>query len=236
MSNIIVFRFPFSYRKRRMRGSDPETIRQNTLLCDYSDDKSQYASFLPTNQYSSFITRGVPRDDAGGDSSSVPLNGGSHVAPWECSCDVSRVVTCDTQILESGTPDVIYSPRIPAEGALTTCEACRTNEILNSIYSKLPHQPVTSSSSSSTANRNTSFMPSSNQHPPGSIRQTVGQHPVTVSYSTYDTLPSTLPKGNARCLHSLKEEEPINGNTSDYDSINSSNENKENDIEQIVSV
>ena len=213
------------HRKRRMKDTDLETTRQNTLLRDYSDDKNQYASFLPTNQYSSFIAHGAPRDDGAGDGS-APVNSSGQVTPRECSCDVSRVVPCDTQILESGTPDVIYTPRIPMEGVLATCEACRTNEILNSIYSKAPQQ-ITSQ-----ANRNTSFMPSNQSE---SNRQTSNQ-PVTVSYSTYDTLPSSLPKGNARCLHSVKEEDPINGNTSDYDSINSSNENKENDIEQIVSV
>ena len=170
------------------------------------------------------MPREVSREE-GASESSVPLAAGDHVT---CSCDVPRAVSCDmsidTQILESGTPDVIYSPRIPVGGALSTCEACRTNEILHSIYSKAPPRPNTSS-----ANRNTSFLPLNQS---GSNTQTSSQ-PVNVSYSTYDTLPSTLP---SQRLPTVKETEPLNSNTSDYDSINSSNEKRENGVEQIVSV
>ena len=216
------------FRKRRRKGTELETTRQNTLLCDYSDDKSQYASFLPANQYSSFVTHQASREEASSESS-VPLAAGDHVT---CACETPRLVPCDmpidTQILDSGTPDVIYSPRMPIGGALSTCEACRTNEILNSIYSKAPLRPNTSST-----NRNTSFMPL-NQSQSGSNKQTSSQ-PNNLSYSTYDTLPSTLPPSRGG-FPTVKETEPLNSNTSDYDSINSNNESRENDMEQIVSV
>ena len=52
-------------------------------------------------------------------------NNPSHVTTFQFPCDV--------QVLDSDTPDVIYSPRISRDpgGGLTTCQACRNTQLFN---------------------------------------------------------------------------------------------------------
>ena len=84
-----------------------EQARQSTLLCEFSDDKSQYASFLQKGDpYSSYVSQ---------NEATLPRDGGkNHMTSFQqCPCDV----------LDSDGPDVIYSPRIP-RGDSTSGSEC----------------------------------------------------------------------------------------------------------------
>ncbi len=113
-------------RKRRRRSQDPDQSRQNTFLCDFTEDKTQYASFIPrsdvTNVKYDITLHQQSSDDVTSHlttlSSGFPPSGGDF-----------RL--CESHGTEGGSPDVVYSPRIPRASAAATgyqsgtpCEAC----------------------------------------------------------------------------------------------------------------
>ena len=96
-------------RKRRRRSGDHEQSRQNTFLCDFTEDKTQYASFIPRTDLKYDVTlQKASTDDVS-----------SHLTTINFPTDF-RLYACDS-------PDVVYSPRIPRGSYQNTmCEACRT--------------------------------------------------------------------------------------------------------------
>ena len=102
-----------------------ERTRQNTLLCDFSDDKSQYASFLQKGEpYAAYMT---------GNEATLPRDGGKNQMTSFQQCP------CNVQVLESDAPDVIYSPRIPKDSSGNECEACRTTQLPMPFFSQSQH-------------------------------------------------------------------------------------------------
>ena len=101
------------------------------MLCDYRDDKSQYSSFLqrrdPYATYMSHAEASTPHDSDHVTQSDHVTNNASHVTTFQFPCDV--------QVLDSDTPDVIYSPRISRDTGLSTCQACRNTQIYNTLPS-----------------------------------------------------------------------------------------------------
>ena len=218
---IIIHCFSFTILKqfvfhRDKRSDGAETTRQNTLLAEIPDDKGQYSSYAPTNQYSSYIARGA---------TSAPISSIDKVISWQCSCDVGpREVPCDmpcdTQILDFSAPDVLYSPRIAMETVLNTCEACRTNEIINAIYAGTSDQM--SPPPLSPPKTTTSFMPL--PQPPEPARQksrNQSSSSTGANGSVYDTLPSTLPRRvvPTRSTGPTTEAGGLHSSTSVYDII-----------------
>ena len=95
-------------RKRRRRSGDNENSRQNTFLCDFTEDKTQYASFIPRSDLKYDVTLQKGNDDVT-----------SHLTTINFPTDF-RLYACDS-------PDVVYSPRVLRDSYQNhVCEACRT--------------------------------------------------------------------------------------------------------------
>ena len=116
-----------TFYRRRQRKARAGQSRQGTMLCDYRDDKSHYSSFLqrrdPYATYMSHTEASTPHDPDHVASTDHVTSNTNHVTTFQFPCDV--------QVLDSDTPDVIYSPRIPRDAGLTTCQACRNTQIYN---------------------------------------------------------------------------------------------------------
>ena len=103
-----MFIYIYLYRKRRRRSSDNQNSRQNTFLCDFTEDKTQYASFIPRTDLKYDVTLQKGTDDVT-----------SHLTTINFPTDF-RLYACDS-------PDVVYSPRVPRDSYQNhVCEACRT--------------------------------------------------------------------------------------------------------------
>lgn len=103
-----------------------EQSRQSTLLCDFSDDKSQYASFLQKGDpYGSYISQNeatLPRDSGNK----------SHMTSFQ---------QCPCEVLDADGPDVIYSPRIPRGSTTSDSYSPRTPKDASGSESFSPRTP-----------------------------------------------------------------------------------------------
>ena len=113
-------------RRQRTKGREMEQSRQSTLLCDFSDDKSQYASFLQKGDpYGSYISQNeatLPRDSGNK----------SHMTSFQ---------QCPCEVLDADGPDVIYSPRIPRGSTASDSYSPRTPKDASGSESFSPRTP-----------------------------------------------------------------------------------------------